>query len=135
MNSNQNNLLNMNKPMLNPRFHSSPEIQLTNDYRNQNDDFSNLSQQNLIDLIERDILAKIFSKVQSLELNDPNFGNQSLLQDINKNLASLGLNGLSSETLNQVGNMEQNNLNKGALNQLYNNLSLLLGKSKEKNNL
>jgi hypothetical protein len=65
-----------------------------------------------------------------MEVNDLNSGNNLILQDINKSLNSLGLSSLSSDTLSQVTDLENSSMNKQALNQLYNNLSTLLGKSK-----
>lgn len=120
---------------LNPKFNSTPEITYQNqvnssqDYGSQDMDLSKISQQSLIDLIERDIMTKIFSKFQTMEVNDQNPNNQLLLQEINKNLKSLGLGNFSQDTISQISDLDYSNMDKNALTNLHNAISLLIGKN------
>jgi len=89
------------KPMLNPRFGSHPDLPLGGEFPTD--------QRNMIDMIERDIIARIMSKVQS----QPD---------------------LESQIAQQFGTLDYNNLsqmNKETLGQLYNSLSVILGKESE----
>jgi hypothetical protein len=120
------NLNSFSKPLLNPRFASTPELTIPshNNYRMNgdfNEDMNNMTNQNVIDMIENDIRNKIMGKVQNDDFNQhPGFlnghGNQG-----NPNFPDVS----------QFGNLDPNSLsqmNKSALIQLYNNLSMILGK-------
>lgn len=52
------------KPVLNARFHSNPELNLSSGER-KNLDLLDLNDQAALDMIEKDILAKLLNRIQS----------------------------------------------------------------------
>ncbi len=104
---------------LNQRFNSNPELSLNDSYDDGN------GQQNIIDMIENDIFNRLIQKVKT---TDTETQNQLFYQELENNLKTMnsidpGFSQQMNIDLNNLGQMNRN-----TLNQLYNNLSVLLGK-------